>query len=557
MGYDPLLAASFGLHQYAPRTPAEQPIWYAFEDGLNDGDQNFNLGTPEPDNVVQYVVTYVEYKGTDNPVDINLCVGSDDSIDIWINDRRVHFLTACRGRAMCQETVPVTLPGPGVYRIAVGVWDGCCGWGFSLGLQDALNQPILGDGTNPDWVFHGRDRPQGFVGPCPSCILPVANLTCVRDAGGLTVTWENPEGCDDDLRIILYGEEIASIPADSTSFQIPAEDVPIPGAVQIDNGSIEIAQCSFIEETDAYNAAGFVKTWLMLGPYSQSSGDSPDCPTAALDYLTDGVTGEADIVPAAGESIATDFGGAAASTGLAPTPNPEINPDGVPTWSAHVNADDTIDYNADWYLGDIDNVMVYSAFYVDVAADRTVDIGVGSDDSIQVLVDGREVGCVSMARGYGAANVVQDVFPNIELTAGRHLIMTKVFDGVLGHGHRLRFQRHGSPLVPGEISLEPGVQKPQFHRGDSNNDGKHNISDPVNTLNVLFLGTGTVSCQDAADANDDGKVNISDPVTSLNVLFLGIGVIPPPAPQGDLGPCGPDPTADGTPELGCDTYTNC
>ena len=92
-----------------------------------------------------------------------------------------------------------------------------------------------------------------------------------------------------------------------------------------------------------------------------------------------------------------------------------------------------------------------------------------------------------------------------------------------------------------------------FHRGDSNNDARHNISDPVNTLNVLFLGIGAIPCQDAADSNDDGTVNISDPVNSLNVLFLGIGTVPPPLPPESGEPCGQDPTAE-EPDLGCATY---
>jgi hypothetical protein len=102
----------------------------------------------------------------------------------------------------------------------------------------------------------------------------------------------------------------------------------------------------------------------------------------------------------------------------------------------------------------------------------------------------------------------------------------------------------------------PACLAAQFHRADSNNDGKHNISDPVNTLNVLFLGTGSIACQDAADSNDDGKVNISDPVNSLNVLFLGTGAIPPPAVP-ELGACGPDPTEDLPADLGCAAYGHC
>jgi hypothetical protein len=77
----------------------------------------------------------------------------------------------------------------------------------------------------------------------------------------------------------------------------------------------------------------------------------------------------------------------------------------------------------------------------------------------------------------------------------------------------------------------------------------------VNTLNVLFLGTGSITCQDAADSNDDNLVNISDPVNSLNVLFLGIGEIPPPAVP-EIGPCGPDPTVAAE-DIGCEAYTQC
>ena len=93
-GYDPFEAASDGVHEYAPVTDDGEPIWYAFDDGTNNGDQDFNLGTPEPDNVVQYAVTYIEYTGDEDLVDLNLCIGSDDSIDIWINGERVYFTSS-------------------------------------------------------------------------------------------------------------------------------------------------------------------------------------------------------------------------------------------------------------------------------------------------------------------------------------------------------------------------------------------------------------------------------------------------------------------------------
>ena len=69
-----------------------------------------------------------------------------------------------------------------------------------------------------------------------------------------------------------------------------------------------------------------------------------------------------------------------------------------------------------------------------------------------------------------------------------------------------------------------------FIRGDSNGDGKVDISDAQATLNYLFLGGGSAPrCPDAADANDDGVLNIADPVMTLWHLFLGGGPLPPPS----------------------------
>jgi hypothetical protein len=87
-----------------------------------------------------------------------------------------------------------------------------------------------------------------------------------------------------------------------------------------------------------------------------------------------------------------------------------------------------------------------------------------------------------------------------------------------------------------------------FRRGDADVNGAVNITDAVRILNVLFLGIGVITCDDAADADDNGSVNITDAVRILNVLFLGIGVIGPPGAE----TCGPDPTDD---VLLCEDYT--
>jgi hypothetical protein len=91
--------------------------------------------------------------------------------------------------------------------------------------------------------------------------------------------------------------------------------------------------------------------------------------------------------------------------------------------------------------------------------------------------------------------------------------------------------------------------KEQFRRADSNGDKTIDLSDPVATLDFLFLGGSPLPCPDSADVNDDNSLDITDAVSSLEFQFLGG---PEPAAPGPAN-CGPDPTND---TLGPCTY-NC
>lgn len=88
-----------------------------------------------------------------------------------------------------------------------------------------------------------------------------------------------------------------------------------------------------------------------------------------------------------------------------------------------------------------------------------------------------------------------------------------------------------------------------YRRGDINQDGTLDISDPSKLLNVLFSGGTAPDCVDAMDLNDDGVVDISDAVYGLAFLFSGGPA--PPAPYPD---CGVDASADA---LTCGSYPPC
>ena len=81
-----------------------------------------------------------------------------------------------------------------------------------------------------------------------------------------------------------------------------------------------------------------------------------------------------------------------------------------------------------------------------------------------------------------------------------------------------------------------------FVRADSNGDGTVDISDPVQSLQALFVDGARVGCISALDANDDGVVDLSDPIYTLAFLFQGGA-----APGAPFPICGEDPT-DAEPE---------
>ena len=101
---------------------------------------------------------------------------------------------------------------------------------------------------------------------------------------------------------------------------------------------------------------------------------------------------------------------------------------------------------------------------------------------------------------------------------------------------------------------EPSIIEFKFLRGDSNNDGRADLSDSVYILNFLFTGGSPISCDEAADINNDGpiagapRVDLSDAVYLLNHLFTGGPPPDAPYPGCDLDPEGgtcPEKTACG------------
>jgi hypothetical protein len=99
-----------------------------------------------------------------------------------------------------------------------------------------------------------------------------------------------------------------------------------------------------------------------------------------------------------------------------------------------------------------------------------------------------------------------------------------------------------------------------FRRGDHDGSGVVDLTDSLNRLSFLFLGTMPSNCQDASDFDNSGTVDLTDSINELIYLFLGKVAPPPPGTeQCGLDPDEVIPAADGLPRqeaisLGCEEY---
>lgn len=464
------------------------------------------------------------------------------------------------------------VPDPGV----------CIGW--SMQGNDDDDDTVVGRDHKLAWAKREIDesawRNPGvfgkltFIDPTKpasqgACALPVERLTCRRNTDGtVAVNWANPGTANPaiPIRIQVDGVEKATVAGDAVTATLTEADVPSDGQdhiITVINNSDELPPtCTLIQ--NPFADCGGIRFWNLLGAFDQPFGALPTDDQIRLDYMTDGITGELDFEWKLGAQIHTAFGADAASTGIRRGIGlPPKNPGNVPTVFQWQDLDSRVSFN-DVFRQDINNTMAYAQVYVDNTTGDPMDVymGISSDDSVQVYLNGNEAWIHGIPRGGADVCVPQDTSPDGILFTEPHVlepglnsVILKVFDGDGGWEFAFRFQDDvGEPITEGlEILFEPPVPVgPVFHRGDSDDNGALQLTDAVRVLGFLFLGNAAPPCLDAADADDNGGLQLTDAVRILGFLFLGQTAPAPPGPPSE--PCGMDPTED---ELDCESYTNC
>ena len=585
----------------------------------NDRDSFINLNDEvyggDPNVVMAYLQVYVTNSGPDREVKIG--VDSDDAVQVLLNDEEIWINSIARGAGACEfsDKSPdgVNFPGPiilptGQSKLVVKVFEGAGGFNAQLRFEDpitgepitdltiskkptglCLTPPLLATrdiGATETVAIQHADHPRwrsnedygvsidisSIRGAGAGCSAPTAVTIEEIVPDGWTPSSPSSGGTISGTKITWSLSGAAIAPGVLTySVKAPNASGPVTFRGKVSESGTQVTSAvigeSTLQNPSAFNDFCFIKSWLLLGPYAQPGifGATPGEDQIRTDHLCDGINiAETDVEPRAGDTVDTAYGDCASSTGLRAGATTPINPGGTPTWFAWQDADDTISFN-DYYGANLDRLMMYAVTYVHLSEDMVVDIGLDSDDSVQVLLDGSEIWIKDIARGTAGSNAVVDVVATADqpllnpLSAGVHKIMVKVFEGTADNLFRLRFQdpSTGDPICGGiTVCLDPTPEgcatgtEPRFVRGDSDASGDMNITDAVFVLNYLFLGGPAPPCLDSADADDDGSLSITDGVRILNVLFLGTGVIPPP------NECGTDPTPEDL-ELGCENFEAC
>ncbi len=575
--YSPGMAFSQGIRGgTAPGVnPNGVPMWVEWR----DANEAVNFQSPTlynaQDACMAYAVCYVEFPTAQQ---VYFACGSDDSIQILVDHEEVWVNSIPRGwgGGAPLDVSGAQFFGAGWHQIMVKVFEGGGDWNFGVRMQNVVGVPLTS--------FKIATRPATDCPPC-SVVRTIAlsgtgkvegvdapiysegetadvslTLTAIREASGtcpavraVTITDTVPAGWTATnmsdggtfaggvvtwtlapaavtegkaltykvggpvtVNVVMFGGQVAES-------QNPVT-FPIEGQVQVvTSGNI--------------TANSAIVAWLLLGPYAQlftPAAGPVSGPDLQRDFLTDGTTiTEEDVMPKAGDTVNTAYNpGSAASDSLIAVTNPDINPNGVPTWFAWRDRNEMVDFGGSGaattvFVDDVNDAMAYAVTYLCLDEARTIVVTGGSDDALQVLVDGTEVIFSPVLRGWGG---FQDVSVALDLEAGVHRIMAKVFEagGGWDFGVQLLEADAVTPLTGGfTVTLDPdgcgGTPPTQIYvkMGAVNAGPGVDIADAIALLGYLFAQKAAPLCAKAADANDDDALNIADAITILGYLFSG------------------------------------
>jgi uncharacterized Zn ribbon protein len=179
------------------------------------------------------------------------------------------------------------------------------------------------------------------------------------------------------------------------------------------------------QDTNAPDAEGFIRNWLVLAPIAIEEG------SAATEIDKEFVKAEATIKPKAGEKVKID--------------GKEL------TWTAHKTADFFIDFLVGFGKERGEDVAGYAVAYVHAEDEMKVKLSVGSNDQCKAYVNGKQVIKFTDTRTLEKDTDTAEV----TLVKGQNVLILKVLNEKNNWQGCARFMKDGAAVKNIKISLTP------------------------------------------------------------------------------------------------------
>lgn len=522
---------------------------------------------------------------TGAPISTQMGLGSDDSIQVYVNDQDITAggIVICRGWGAAgeeQSTVPVTLP-TGESRILVKVMDGVGASGFRLRFQDAgqdlggllppditlstesvMSPPpakVLRELSSPEFSLGGSiDVSLKITAPAPVGSLKVREIlpaqcvaTGISDGGVLTAGVINWTLSAVSAKTLTYKLEpascLAAVRFGASTWEAGPFEALVSGAREVRGPSVVNEDLGDWENLSVGTGTGKAQAFSDADVLIDGTGDGIRLAADSFHFVHTLVSGDFSIstridclenpstAGLAGLMVRDTLDASAAFGGLF------VNL-GEPAAGnfATLRASSRRETNTNKLASNItlsQNGVPSLPFWIKL--ERT-----GNKLSFQRSNNGTEYTEIA-TRDIGAGNT--------QIKLGSETLIGLAVTGGADDRMRATF-REVSPMPP-LPAFRGGPPVITIQRGDADQNNKLELTDAIQILGFLFLGSVTKvpDCFDAADADDNGKIELTDAVRILGFLFLGGAIPAPPGPP--PGACGPDPTADDG--IDCVSYAPC
>jgi len=413
-----------GYHPNTDRTTILSRDYLGGEAGVNPTEGGMSGGKPwvRMDSATNYVDLFKYYNSatfgaaylftyvySPSPQTVNMWVGSDDGIKVWLDGSVVWTNDAFRAYVMDGDKTTVRLPG-GWSRLLVKVSQATAAWGFSVKFCDAQGNAVPGMEYDIAPITLPNDDPPTIsnVRVTPSSNSALVEWDTDMPSDSLVDCWNiyNVYYTRADWTLVTHHSITVTGLTPVTAYSFAVTSTSAQGMMNFAEGTFQTTAAPPPISGGAYN-----KTWLINGYYLNSNQST----RLSADYLG----GEAGVNPKEGSVSAGK------------------------TWFKLTANSEFVDFRK--YVGAVNYCAGYAFAYVYSPSIQTANMWMGSNDGIKVWLNGSVVWTNDASRSF----TVDKDKTTVTLPSGWSRLLVKVSQNTGSWGFSLKFCDSAGNALPG------------------------------------------------------------------------------------------------------------